>query len=140
MKIENTDHVYCEMDTLPGVIQEILTQYSIDTREDVSVAVKKVTKQATKIVKSNANVDKRNTPRKGKYKRSIRSKTVEEVFQTEGIVYAGGHEYSLTHLLENGHFLWNAPNRRTGEFKHWKLGEEYAVNELPLEIMKQLKG
>lgn len=140
MKIENVDHVYCEMDNLSTVIQQILTQYSVDTREDVSQAVKTVTKKAAKIVKSNANVDKRNTPRKGKYKRSIRSKTVEEVFQTEGVVYAGGHEYSLTHLLENGHFLWNAPNRRTMEFKHWKLGEEYAINELPLEIIRKLKG
>lgn len=48
MKIENVDHVYCEMDNLSTVIQEILTQYSVDTREDVSQAVKTVTKKAAK--------------------------------------------------------------------------------------------
>lgn len=139
LRLENANHVYCDMDELGEVIGQIAKDFSAETRVGVKEATREVTKETRDIIKANANVDPRNVARKGKYKRSISFRMEEQPMQDEGIVYAKGHEYSLTHLLEKGHALWNSP-KRTRAFPHWVTGEQYAIKELPDRIIKKLKG
>ena len=117
----------------------MIQEYKEHSLAQIDRAVEETTKDSKDIVKAKANVDHRNTRRKGKYKRSITYKIERELGHTRGVIYASGHEYSLTHLLENGHNLWNSP-RRTRAFKHWKDGETNAIKELPSLIEKYLKG
>lgn len=132
--------VVCDISELGEEVAKIAEEFKEKTVDQVDLAVREVTKEARDIIKQNANVDRRNVKRKGKYKRSITYKIERDLIHTEGIIYASGHEYSLTHLLENGHELWNAPGRRTGAYKHWKLGEELAIETLPKTIVLKLKG
>lgn len=132
--------VVCDISELPEEVAKILESYGDKATDCVDGAVREVTKAAKEVIKANANVDKRNVARKGKYQRSIKYKIERDLIHTEGIVYASGHEYSLTHLLENGHDLWNNPGRRTRAYKHWKLGEELAIETLPRTIVEKLKG
>lgn len=139
MRLESADYVYCEMDELGEAVEQIVRDFSYDTRAKVKEATREVTKETRDIVKEKANVDPRNVPRKGKYKRSISFRMEEQSMQDEGIVYAKGHEYSLTNLLEKGHALWNSPSR-TRAFPHWADGEKYAIKELPKRIAEKVKG
>lgn len=132
--------VVCDISELGEEVAKIAEEYKEKTVDKVDLAVREVTKSAKEVVKQHANVDKRNVKRKGKYKKSIRYKIDRDLIHTEGTIYASGHEYSLTHLLENGHELWNAPGRSTRAFKHWKLGEELAIETLPKTIVEKLKG
>lgn len=132
--------VVCDISELGEEVAKIAEEFKEKTVDQVDLAVREVTKSAKDVIKQNANVDKRNVKRKGKYKRSITYKIERDLIHTEGIIYASGHEYSLTHLLENGHELWNAPGRRTRAFKHWKLGENFASEKLPETIVLKLKG
>lgn len=135
MRVGTTDHVIVDMDELPEAIQSILEEYSIDTRGKVSEAVSETAKESRKIVSQEAPKGRRK-----KYFKSIRVKTEEETFGRACTIYATNHEYSLTHLLEHGHRLWNRPSRPTKAFKHWKSGEEHAIEELPNKIIKKIGG
>ena len=117
----------------------MIQEYKEHSLAQIDRAVEETTKDSKDIVKAKANVEDRNTRRNGKYKRSITYKIERELAHTRGVIYASGHEYSLTHLLENGHNLWNSP-RRTRAFEHWKDGETNAIKELPSLIEKYLKG
>lgn len=127
------------MSQLGPEIRKIIQEYKEHSLAQIDRAVEETTKDSKDIVKAKANVEDRNTRRKGKYKRSITYKIERELAHTHGVIYASGHEYSLTHLLENGHNLWNSP-RRTRAFEHWKDGETNAIKELPSLIEKYLKG
>lgn len=131
--------VYCDMSQLGPEIRKMIQEYKEHSLAQIDRAVEETTKDSKDIIKAKANVDHRNTRRRGKYKRSITYKIERELAHTRGVIYASGHEYSLTHLLENGHNLWNSP-RRTRAFKHWKDGETNAIKELPSLIEKYLKG
>lgn len=139
LRVGNVDHVYCNIEELGEVIGQIAQEFSSETRVKVKEATREVTEETRDTVKERANVDPRNVARKGKYKRSISFRMEERPTQDVGIVYARGHEYSLTHLLEKGHELWNSP-KRTRAFPHWVTGERYAIKELPDRIVKKLKG
>ena len=134
MRIGNTDNVVVSMEELPEAIQAILEEFSTETRMEVSEAVSEVAKESRKIIAENAPVGRR-----GKYHKSIRTRTEEEAFGRTVTIFAANHEYSLTHLLEKGHELWNSP-RRTRAFVHWKTGEQHAIDELPKRIMKKIGG
>lgn len=142
----NVDNVTIDMSELGSTIKAIMEEYSVETKSRVDDAVKEVTKDAKDVVKANANTEKpdkfgriRFPHRVGKYKKSITFKMETLAMATYGHVYASGHEYSLTHLLENGHKVWNAPGVRTKPFKHWKLGEELADHEIIPIMTKYLK-
>lgn len=134
MRIGNIDHVTVDMEELPEAIQAILQNYGTEVREIVSEAVSEVGKESRDIIAKKAPVGRR-----GKYHKSIRTRTEEEALGRSVTIYATDHEYSLTHLLEKGHKLWNSP-RRTRAFVHWKTGEQHAIDELPERIVKKLGG
>lgn len=142
--------VKCEIDQLGEALSTILNEwYNNEVLSAVGDAVDETTKETRDIIKENANVEKldpitkryRFPRRKGKYKKNIGKKTKRNRYTgAEGIVYGKNREYALTHLLENGHRLWQSPGRSTGKFVHWKTGEEHAIEELPKKIIKNLKG
>ena len=135
MRVGTTDHVVVDINQLPEAIQSILEEYSFETREKVSEAVSETAKESRKIVS-----DKAPQGRRKKYFKSIRVKTEEETFGRACTLYATNHEYSLTHLLEHGHKLWNRPSRPTRAFPHWKDGEQHAIEKKKKKIMKKLGG
>lgn len=83
---------------LSRAVAELFTDYS----EFVSDEMKEVIRQAGKDAAK--DLQKKSPRKKGNYAKSWRSKTRNESANTIHVtVYAGDHEYSLTHLLENGH-------------------------------------
>lgn len=135
MRIGNTDNVVVSMEELPEAIQAILEEFSTETRMNVSEAVSEVGKESRRIISQEAPQGRRK-----KYYKSIRTRTEEEAFGRTATIFAANHEYSLTHLLEKGHKLWNRPSRPTRAFKHWKTGEQHAIDELPKRIMNKIGG
>lgn len=135
VEFDSLNTIHCTIDELPNAMQTILKAYSNKVADINDDAVRKVTKKTTAIVKKSGSYRNRS----GKYRKAIRSKVEKSYGMCSGVVYAGNHEYSLTHLLEKGHRLWNSP-RRTRAFPHWIKGEQYAQKELPTLIVKGLKG
>lgn len=72
------------------------------------------------------------------YRKNIKARTKFDDLNAYGQVYGANHQYSLTHLLENGHELWNSPIR-TRSFEHWMYGEELADDESLTVFTKHLK-
>lgn len=131
----NLNSIHCTIEDLPNAINAILSAYADDVANITDKSVKKVTKETVKVVKKTGDYKNR----RPKYRKSIRSRVEPGLNGAKGVVYAGGHEYSLTHLLENGHRLWNSP-RRTSAFPHWVKGEDYAQQALPKLLIQELKG
>lgn len=137
MRIGNTDHVVVELDQLGEVVNSILKNYADEARIKIDDAVLEVSEEARLKIKENANVGVR---KKNKYKNSFRKKVIDDAFGRSVIIHATNHNYSLTHLLENGHWLWNRPQQPTRAFPHWKKGEKLAIEELPKSIKRKLGG
>lgn len=141
----NVDDVIIDPDELGETIIQMMEEYGVETRDRVDKATTEVTKSSKDTVKANANIEHpdkngriRHPNRIGKYKKSITYKMEHQSLVIIGHVYAKGHEYSLTHLLENGHKVWNAPGVRTRPFKHWKYGEDKAEHMLIPTMKKYL--
>ncbi|MDO4285234.1 MAG: HK97 gp10 family phage protein [Eubacteriales bacterium] len=83
---------------LQSEISKMLTQYAKETTDEIKGKVKEIGQQAAKELQASS-------PKKsGKYAKSWRAKVTEETSSNISVtVYASGHEYSLTHLLEFGH-------------------------------------
>ena len=61
--------VYCDMSQLGPEIRKMIQEYKEHSLAQIDRAVEETTKDSKGIVKAKANVDHRNTRRKGKYKR-----------------------------------------------------------------------
>lgn len=140
------DNVTVDLDHVDDAVKELLSDYSAETIARIDDAVVDTAKESRDVVRTKANAENprngkfRFPNRFGKYKRSIAYKKTERgEFNISATVYARGHEYSLTHLLEHGHKLWQSPTRKTRAFAHWKIGEEYAIKWLPKHIIWNLK-
>lgn len=124
-------------DKLVKAMIDALETYSDEVIEATKKSVDEVASETVPIIKNHAPVGKGR--RKGKYKRSIKQRTLyESLTEKRKVIYASGGEYRLTHLLEKGHAKVNGG--RTRAFPHWKYGDEYIKNELPKRIEKKLGG
>ena len=127
------------IDELENEINEILEEYKDEVTDSTKEVVDEVSKEAYKIVKEKAPVEARNSKRKGKYKKSLRVKTiVESLTEKKNVIYASGKEYRLTHLLENGHQL--IKGGRTKKIPHFKYGNDYVQKNLLKRIKDKIKN
>lgn len=126
------------MDKLGETMGNLLDGYSNIIMDLVNDAVIDVGKETAKVAKDEGHY----TDRRPKYRKSIKEKHKrKDRFDTSSLIHASGHEYSLTHLLEKGHKVWNKPSRgNTRAFPHWEVAEEYAAEELPKAIMKRIES
>lgn len=129
------NHITVPMEEFGAAMNEILSEFDDVVRNAVNTGIRETLVDTSKETRKTGLYENR----RPKYRRSISWRMSTKGFYTEGQVYARGHEYSLTHLLENGHRLWNAPGRRTPAFKHWKFGEELADATILENIEKHLK-
>lgn len=124
---------------LEKAIMNCLETYSDEVITAAKSAVDEISDEALKIVKDHAPADKRKSRRKGKYKRSLKIRTMyESVTEKKNVIYASGDEYRLTHLLENGHAL--TKGGRTAPQPHFKYGDDYINKEFPERIAKRIGG
>lgn len=132
-----SNNVVIDMEELVSTIGHTLDEYSDYALEVSAKQVKTIARKAAKVARDSGTYENR----RPKYRQSITQKNVSKNrYIPTSLVYAKDHEYSLTHLLENGHKLWNAPGIKTRAFKHWKVADEYAREELPKAIAKGLGG
>ena len=127
------------IDELTREINEILEEYNDEIIDSTKETVDEVSKEAHKIVKENAPVETGKSERKGKYKKSLKVKTIVESFtEKKNVIYASGEEYRLTHLLENGHKL--AKGGETRKIPHFKYGNDYVHKNLAKRIKNKIKN
>lgn len=125
------------IDDLADAIGERLRVYQGETAHKVLNVTQKTMKRFVKITKQTAprqtaDPKRKGTLRAGTFARAIRS-TVEDngITGSKGIWYVGGKEYSLTHLLVNGHQL-----RQGGRTK----GDPFLENALESVADEYIKG
>ena len=124
---------------LEKAIMNCLETYSDEVTTAAKSAVDEISDEALKIVNDHAPTDKRKIKRKGKYKRSLKTRTMyESVTEKKNVIYASGDEYRLTHLLENGHAL--TKGGRTAPQPHFKYGDDYINKELLKRTIKKIGG
>lgn len=96
-----------------SAIKEILTEYAANVQDVVVTQTDKAAKELKTLIQSSA------PKRTQKYSRSWRIKLTEDTsFRYSKTVYSN-KEYSLTHLLENGHALRRG-GRAIGKVKAYK--------------------
>lgn len=94
----------CNSSELGTGIGDVLSSWTADVQYGVKYITNEKAEKLKVAIKNNSPVSWKKTKRRGKYKRSWRIKTTKDTFsEYERTVYAGGSEYRLTHLLENGH-------------------------------------
>ncbi|WP_304762874.1 hypothetical protein [Faecalibaculum rodentium] len=133
------NHIVVSMERAGAALRQILDVVTNEVRMGVNAGVKQTAKETAKITRESGGYSDTSTNRGGKYRKSITYRFNTRGITCEAQIYASGHEYSLTHLLENGHHLWNKPGVMTGSFKHWKTGEEYADAHVAQNILKNIK-
>ena len=128
-----------KIDDLSKEIGKILETYTDEVISDTKKVVDEVSKDALKYTKDHAPVEDRRTSRRGKYKKSLKIKTVyESLTEKRNKIYASGKEYRLTHLLENGH-----ASRKGGRVKaqpHFSYGQMIVDKQLLKKIKNLIKG
>lgn len=79
-------------------IKAALEEYADVANDVLQEAIEKSAKEAVKELK------KTSPKRKGTYAKSWKQKVVSQTLSTvQRVIYASGHQYSITHLLEKGH-------------------------------------
>lgn len=116
----------------------ILDDYNKEVVEASNKAIMSVSRKAVQQLK--ATSPKR--PGHGQYAQSWASKKLETSLHgvQERVVYNRDH-YRLTHLLENGHAVYNkqgGPFGRANGIKHIKPVEDWCQDALPKEVKKRL--
>lgn len=122
-------------ETLSVQMDRILDEYSERVQNVSRVAVQRVGRESVKKLR---NVSPKRT---GSYARGWRLKTLKMSGNVTDVVVHNATDYSLTHLLEHGHVVINAKGTfgRAPAHPHIKPVEEWANNELPAEIERELR-
>jgi hypothetical protein len=136
-----------KVDALASEIMSLLHEYVNDVTSDMKKDIDSVARGTVKRIKEEAPVRHDGRKKKyepGSYRDSWRSTIDEEnSYRKSRIVYASKHQYSLTHLLENGHRIVRPDKTNTGRktqpIAHIKPAEDWAVNELEIRTMRRIK-
>ena len=133
---------------LSGTINDILKEYKEYcenvTYEDIDQAGTTAQKMIKELSPVAASAYKKWEPnaeliQPGKYKKSWRKKTEGKgSAKPSVVVYASGHQYSLTHLLENGHA--KKGGGRVQGYPHVAPAQELADDEVMRALEKHLGG
>lgn len=119
------------IDDLQRAILEEMEKYSWDVTDGVKKAVDTVSKEVNEEIKNHITFKERT----GKYVKSFRiKKAYEDGYKKVNIWYVANGQHRLTHLLENGHALWQGGRSRA--FPHIKYGEELAKKRME-ELAKE---
>ena len=121
-------------ETLSVQMEKIFDEYSDRVKNVTRVAMGRVSRECVQRLRNTS-------PKKsGSYARGWGTKQIVSRGDIADIIVCNKTDYSLTHLLENGHVIKNAKGTfgRTSPKKHIKPVEEWANNELPAEIERDL--
>lgn len=121
-------------ESLSVQMEKILSEYSEEVHEVASQSMDKVAKDSVRRLRQTS--PKR--PGHGEYARGWTLKRIPGAVDT---VIVHNKQYQLTHLLENGHVIRNKKGTydRVNGIKHIKPVEEWANEELPNEIKRELE-
>ena len=122
-------------ETLSVQMEKILDEYSERVVNVTKVAMGRVSRECIQRLRNTS-------PKKtGSYARGWATKQQVSRGKIADIIVHNKTDYQLTHLLENGHVIVNAKGTfgRTRPKKHIKPVEEWANNELPSEIERDLR-
>lgn len=112
-------------------MKKLLDEYSKEVQDALDDSIKEVSKEAVSKLKNTS-------PRRPGGGRYARGWGVKE--EKNGAVVYNKTNWQLTHLLENGHVIRNKKGTygRAPAYPHIKPVEEWASNELPLDIERRL--
>lgn len=122
-------------ETLTVQMEKILDEYSDRVKNVTRVAMQRVSRECVQKLRNTS-------PKKtGSYSRGWGTKKIVSRGDIADIIVCNKTDYQLTHLLENGHVVKNAKGTfgRTSPQKHIKPVEEWANEELPAEIERDLR-
>ena len=116
-------------------LQKVFEEYSVEVKRATNTA-------ADKVAKESLNKLKNSSPRKtGSYASGWAIKRERGTAGINTVTIHNKTDYQLTHLLENGHVIRNKKGTfgRAPAHKHIQPVEQWANNELPLEIERELQ-
>lgn len=121
------------VDKFVAALSKELSSYSEEITEGIKKAVDIVGKETNAEIKKHITFNQIT----GDYVKSFRVKKVHESKNKKlKTWYVANGNHRLTHLLENGHALWQGG--RTEAYPHIKYGEELArkrMDELSMEVI-----
>lgn len=122
------------IDQMADEILKGLENYTREITDGIKKATDIVAKETNEEIKKHISFKQRS----GKYVKAFRIKNAyEDGYKKVNVWYVAGGQHRLTHLLENGHALWQGG--RTRKFPHIKYGEELArkrMEELAREAIE----
>lgn len=125
------------VDEFVAALSKELSSYSEEITEGIKKAVDIVGKETNAEIKKHITFNQIT----GDYVKSFRVKKVHESKNKKlKTWYVANGNHRLTHLLENGHALWQGG--RTEAYPHIKYGEELArkrMEELSMEVINNAK-
>lgn len=118
-----------------GAIREILDDYSVKTKRVANDEIDQIGKESVAKLKNTS------PKRTGGYAKDWALKRYRPRSGIIDVVVHNRKHYSLTHLLENGHVIRNEKGEygRTSGIKHIAPVEEWAADELPKRIERELE-
>lgn len=122
-------------ESLSVQLKDILDAYEDHVTDVMGVALDRVARESVKRLRQTS-------PKKtGSYARGWALKKITSTNLVEDVEVYNKTDYQLTHLLENGHRIVNAKGQwgRVNGIKHIKPVEEWANEELPNEIKRELE-
>nr|DAV77350.1 MAG TPA: putative tail component [Caudoviricetes sp.] len=115
---------------LSSAVASALNEYSGYVTSETKKVIRKAGREAVQRLKQESPKDF------GDYAKSWRVSISETSHTIHATVYAGDHQYSLTHLLENGHA--KRGGGRVAAIKHIEPVNEEAIKKVEEEIKRQL--
>ncbi|MDO4778467.1 MAG: hypothetical protein Q4A42_02800 [Tissierellia bacterium] len=127
------------LDQLGVVVQELIDEQIDGIDKAIEKATKVVRGKALKNVKAKSPVSKR--AREKKYNQGWGTRTEKGRLSSNTIIY-NKEQWQLTHLLENGHFIFNQHGGsygRTGEYPHIGDTQELVDEIFEEELIKEIE-